>query len=106
MSMFKFNSHPAPGYHADGSLVTTQTSSVGAVTTRKKIITSNLNFGSGGGGGLGGSGGGGFGGAGAGGSNGGLGTGGGGFGGFGGGSQSGATVDHYNPIWDRLDEGS
>lgn len=103
--MFKFNSHPAPGYHADGSLVTTKQSSVGSVATTKKKIISNLNFGSGGYGGGGGGGGAGGGAGGFGGNGGGTGTGGGSpFGGAPGGS--GATVDHFNPVHDRLDEGS
>jgi len=105
MTLYKFNSHPAPGFNADGSLVTVRQTSVGSVSTTKKKVetTANVNFG---GGGFGGSGGfGGNGGAGGGGNAGLGGTGGGSpFGGSPGGS--GGTVDHYNPIHDRLDEGS
>lgn len=98
MPLIKCNSHPAPGYHADGSLVVVENKSVGtAQGQRRKIVQGNLNFGNSG-----------FGtgtGVGAGGGS----TGGGGFDStfnpFGTG-QSGATIDHYNPIRDRLDEGS
>jgi len=102
--MFKFNSHPAPGFYPDGKMVTEKTTSTGSIHPKRKIITTaNLSgFGGGAGAGAGGAGGGfggGFGGGGAG------GGGDGGFGAFGGG-QSAADVDRYNPIRDRLDEGS
>lgn len=105
MPLFKFNSHPAPGYHADGSFVTQDVRLAAAVKTRHPATADICGGGSGtGSGGYGGMGGGSFG----------TGTGGGagtfgdpGLGGssFGGG-MSGATVDRYNPIRDRLDEGS
>jgi len=98
MSLFKFNSHPAPGYHADGSFVTQDVKLAASVKTRQKV-TADM---SGGYGGMGGSSSSGTG----------MGMGAGTFGDPGlsatsfGGGQSGATVDRYNPIRDRLDEGS
>lgn len=98
MSLFKFNSHPAPGYHADGSFVVQDVRLAASVKTRQKVATADMS------GGYGGMGGGSFG----------TGTGNG-AGTFGdpglsatsfGGGMSGATVDRYNPIRDRLDEGS
>ena len=99
MPLFKFNSHPAPGYHADGSFVIQDVKLAASIKTKKKIITADGGSGLGSGG-YGGGGSGSF------------GTGmGGGAGTFGdgtafGGGMSGATVDRYNPIRDRLDEGS
>jgi hypothetical protein len=104
MPFYQFNSHPAPGYHADGSFVVQDTRA--PISLRTKTATANL---------CGGGGGAGSGGGGAGGSySSGTGTGGGGgtYGnpgssgiGFSGGSSS-ANVDTYNPIRDRLEEGS
>jgi hypothetical protein len=107
MPLFKFNSHPAPGYHADGSFVVQDAKLAASLKTRKKV-TADICGGGGAGTGSGGYG------SGMGGSS--FGTGmGGGAGTFGdpglgntsfGGGMSGATVDRYNPIRDRLDEGS
>lgn len=98
MPLFKFNSHPAPGFHADGSFVTQDVKMAGSVKTKKvkgsKIATAD--YGGGGGSSFGtgtGSGTGTFGDPGTSGTS------------FGGG-MSGANVDRYNPIRDRLDEGS
>lgn len=96
--LYRFNEHPQPGfYDKNGKLVTSSTTSVGNVRTRRpNQVTANAGFGGFGGGSVGG------------------GVGGGsssnaaGLGGmteFGGG-QSGATVDRYNPVRDRLEEGS
>ena len=112
MPLFKFNSHPAPGYHADGSFVIQDTRLAASVKNKtvgktKRVVADACGMGGSG------SGSGGYGGAGGSGS---YGTGmGGGAGTFGdaglgnssfGGGMSGATVDRYNPIRDRLDEGS
>jgi hypothetical protein len=107
MPLFKFNSHPAPGYHADGSFVIQDAKMAASLKTKKKV-TADLCGGGGAGTGSGGYG------TGMGGSSfgGGMGGGAGTFGdpGLGnssfGGGMSGATVDRYNPIRDRLDEGS
>jgi len=105
MPLIRFNEHPAPGYYEDGSMVVLGGKSVGKVRQRK-IITADC-AGSGGGFGMGGGGGGGGAGGGGGGA-GGIFTGGGGAVGFGGSGASGssAIVDRYNPVRDRLDEGS
>ena len=102
MPLFKFNSHPAPGYHADGSFVVQDVKMAGSIKTRKKVRGEKIVTAESGGYGLGGGGS--------------FGTGtGSGTGTFGdpglsatsfGGGGSGATVDRYNPIRDRLDEGS
>jgi len=107
MPLYKFNSHPAPGYHADGSFVTQDVKMAASVKTKTKV-TADVCGGGGSSSGSGGYGGGGGSGT--------FGTGtGGGAGTFGdpgmgstsfGGGLSGATVDRYNPIRDRLDEGS
>ena len=63
MPLYKFNSHPAPGYHADGSLVIQDTRSPISLKTKspRKIITSDFcgggGYGSGSGAGSGGIGG-------------------------------------------------
>jgi len=107
MPLFKFNTHPAPGYHSDGSFVVQDVKLAATVKTKSKVTADACGSGGGAGtnsGGYGGGGGGTFG----------SGTGGG-SGTFGdpglsassfGGGMSGATVDRYNPIRDRLDEGS
>jgi hypothetical protein len=107
MPLYQFNSHPAPGFHADGSLVLQDTKSPISLRMKtKKVITAD---GCGGMGGMG-NGGGGVGNF----YSSGTGTGGGGgtYGdpglsgiGFSGGSSA-ANVDSYNPVRDRLEEGS
>lgn len=82
MSLYKFNSHPQPGFHdKDGKLVTADNQvSLGAVRSNK--VTGNAGFGNaGGGGGMGMD-----------------------MGLMGGGSNN--IADLYNPVRDRLDEGS
>lgn len=103
--LYKFKAHPRPGYYdKEGKLVTAETS--GSASIRKKSALANLGFNGGGLGGGGGGLGGGPGGAGDG--FGGTGSSGQGFGSFSdfGGGRSAATVDRYNPVRDRLDEGS
>ena len=105
MPLYQFNSHPAPGYHADGSFVLQDTNAPAALKTKSgKIVTADSCGGMGGG----------MGGGGVGSYSSGSGTGGGGgtYGdsglsgiGFTGGSSS-ANVDSYNPVRDRLEEGS
>ena len=107
MPLYKFNSHPAPGFHADGSFVVQDTRSPISMKTRTPNRVT-ADFCGGGGGAGGGSGGvGGF-------YSSGTGVGGGSGGsydsgssgiGFSGGSSS-ANVDSYNPVRDRLEEGS
>lgn len=107
MPLFKFNSHPAPGFHADGSFVVQDTKLAATVRTKRKVTADMCG---GGGAGTGSGGYGGQGGAGSFGSGTGGGAGAGSYGDGGtssfGGGLSGATVDRYNPIRDRLDEGS
>lgn len=97
MTLIKFNDHPAPGYYdKEGKFITVSSSSVGTVRT----VTADCGGGSGtGAGGAGGSGGYGYG------AGNGMGSGGDGSG-FGGSGMSGATQDRYNPVRDRLDEGT
>ena len=108
---YVFNSHPAPGFHADGSLVTVADKSAGMVKakTAAKAVTA-ADCGGGGFGGGAGIGGGGSGGGGSGGFNSGFGGGGGGPGsgsGIGGdGGMSSPNVEKFNPVHDRLDIGS
>ena len=108
---YVFNSHPAPGFHADGSLVTVADKSAGVVKakTAAKAVTA-ADCGGGGFGGGAGIGGGGSGGGGSGGFNSGFGGGGGGPGsgsGIGGdGGMSSPNVEKFNPVHDRLDIGS
>jgi hypothetical protein len=107
MPIFKFNSHPAPGFHSDGSFVVQDVKLAAAIKTRKKVTADACGMGGAG------TGSGGYGGqSGANSFGGGMGGGAGSYGdpGLGGssfgGGLSGATVDRYNPIRDRLDEGS
>jgi len=93
MTFFKFNTHPAPGFHADGSFVVQDTKSSISLATKtegKKKVAADYGGASGTGTGMG------------------SGTyGNPGMSGIsfeGGGSAS--TVDTYNPIRDRLEEGS
>lgn len=91
MTLYKFFSHPAPGFHADGSFVTQDTTTSASVHKKskiisaapKKIITAADYFG---GGSVGPS------------------NDGGGGGGYG--ASSSSIVDSYNPVRDRLEEGS
>jgi hypothetical protein len=109
MPLYKFNSHPAPGFHADGSFVVQDTRSPISLKTRtpNKVTA---DFCGGGGGGYGSGGGGGVGGF----YSSGTGVGGGSGGSYDSGSsgigfsggQSSANVDSYNPVRDRLEEGS
>ena len=100
---YDFNSHPAPGFHADGTLVV-QTPKTQGVSKPRKLVKADCGDGGFGGSGLGG---------------GGMGQGGGGGGGFGGfgfgspdggagfgGMASSPNVEKFNPVRDRLDEGS
>ena len=107
MPLFKFNSHPAPGFHADGSFVVQDVKMTGSVKTKTKITAADCGLPGGGGAGSGSGGYGGMGGSfGTGGSSGAGAYGDGAGSAYTGGGSSGATVDRYNPIRDRLDEGS
>ena len=95
MPLFKFNTHPAPGYHADGSFVVQETKTPISIATKTKIVADSGNYGGyGTGSGTG------------------TGMGGGTYGDPGAagisfqGGNSASTVDSYNPIRDRLEEGS
>lgn len=107
MPLHKFNSHPAPGYHADGSFVLQDTRS--PISLRKKSAQVTADFCGPMGGGMGGGSGGDAGNFYSSGT--GMGGGSGTYGGdssgagFSGGSSS-AIVDSYNPVRDRLEEGS
>lgn len=87
--LYKFNQHPAPGLYEDGFITTSGVNNrIPSVKTRKKIITaqggqfsSGNDYGNFSGGGDSG------------------------FGGMGAGSSA-ANQDRYNPVRDRLDEGS
>jgi hypothetical protein len=95
--LIKFDKHPAPGYYEnEGRMITTETSGPGKVVRsgdqQRSITVANLGMGGGGSGGYGG----GYSGTGGGGS---------GYGGMGGGGSA-STTDKYNPIRDRLEDGS
>ena len=53
MPLFKFNSHPAPGFHADGSFVVQDVKMTGSVKTKTKITAADCGLPGGGGAGSG-----------------------------------------------------
>jgi hypothetical protein len=87
--LFKFDSHPSPGLYKNGRLVTAEYATTARFNSLSKSRTASASMGGGG-----------------------IGGGGAEFGGFapGGGSYGGnmstADVEMYNPVRDRLDEGS